>query len=119
MTLQQMRHSKLWFAGQAGNWKLAAYEVKELREGFGDVIRFHPTHQGAPVPLEQLVPEMIGAPMDELEAAIAAEDPTRFEEAFDDLTNGCNGCHDATDFGFNVVQRPTENPFSNQDFAAP
>src|SRR5947208_2225088 len=25
MTLQQMRHLKLWFAGQAGNWPLAAY----------------------------------------------------------------------------------------------
>jgi hypothetical protein len=23
MTLTQMRHAKLWFAGQAGNWSLA------------------------------------------------------------------------------------------------
>lgn len=119
MTLQQMRHSKLWFAGQAGNWKLAAYELKELREGFADVVRFHPTHEGAPVPLEQIVPEMIDGPMDALGATIEAEDSRRFEGAFDDLTNGCNGCHDATNFGFNVVQRPTQNPFSNQAFGPP
>ncbi|PYR25901.1 MAG: hypothetical protein DMF98_10670, partial [Acidobacteria bacterium] len=34
MSLQQMRHVKLWFAGQAENWDLAAYEVDELGEGF-------------------------------------------------------------------------------------
>ena len=37
MTLQQLRHIKLWFAGRAGNWPLADYEVGELNEGFEDV----------------------------------------------------------------------------------
>src|ERR1700689_4177434 len=37
MTLQQLRHIKLWFAGRAGNWPLADYEVDELNEGFEDV----------------------------------------------------------------------------------
>src|ERR1700722_13760816 len=37
MALQQMRHIKLWFAGRAGNWPLADYEVGELQEGFDDV----------------------------------------------------------------------------------
>jgi hypothetical protein len=40
MTLQQMRHTKLWLAGQAGNWELAAYELDELGEGFDDVVKF-------------------------------------------------------------------------------
>src|SRR5215471_18604761 len=34
MTFQQMRHVKLWLAGQAGNWPLASYELDELNEGF-------------------------------------------------------------------------------------
>jgi hypothetical protein len=34
MSLQQMRHAKLWFAGQAENWELADYEIDELGEGF-------------------------------------------------------------------------------------
>ena len=37
MALQQMRHIKLWFAGHAGNWPLADYEIGELKEGFEDV----------------------------------------------------------------------------------
>src|SRR4029077_11684379 len=37
MTLQQLRHIKLWFAGRAGNWPLADYEMSELNEGFEDV----------------------------------------------------------------------------------
>src|ERR1700689_1447087 len=37
MTPQQLRPIKLWFAGRAGNWPLADYEVDELNEGFEDV----------------------------------------------------------------------------------
>jgi hypothetical protein len=37
MSLQQMRHIKLWFAGNAANWPLADYEIGELGEGFDDV----------------------------------------------------------------------------------
>src|ERR1700755_1322366 len=37
MSLQQMRHIKLWFAGNAANWRLADYEIGELGEGFDDV----------------------------------------------------------------------------------
>jgi len=118
MTLQQMRHSKLWFAGQARNWDLAAYELKELREGFDDVVKFHPTPKGASVALTRLVPKMMDAPMEELDRIIAAKDSTHFMDGFDELTNACNACHEATDFGFNVVQRPSQNPNTNQVFEA-
>ena len=37
MALQQLRHIKLWFAGRAGNWPLADYEIDELKDGFDDV----------------------------------------------------------------------------------
>src|SRR5262249_32601960 len=43
MTLTQMRHSKLWFAGEAANWPLASYELDELHEGMDDAATFHPT----------------------------------------------------------------------------
>jgi hypothetical protein len=39
MSLQQMRHTKLWFAGNARNWDLAGYEFDELKEGFENVAR--------------------------------------------------------------------------------
>ena len=46
MALQQMRHLKLWFAGSAADWELAAYELDELKEGFDDVLHRFPTHEG-------------------------------------------------------------------------
>ncbi len=119
MTLQQMRHAKLWLAGKAGNWKLAAYELDEIKEGFDDIARLHPTHKNAPVPIDQAVETIMTEPLDKMSQAIARGDRAAFADAFDTITQGCNSCHQATDFGFNVVQRPKANPFPNQDFAAP
>ena len=119
MTLTQMRHAKLYFAGEAANWPLASYETDELEEGFHDAVAFHPTHTDAPLALSATLPEMVDAPIAALRAAVAARDKAQFERAFDALTAGCNACHRALQFGFNVVQRPTANAFSNQDFAAP
>lgn len=33
MTATQLRHAKLWFAGEQNNWDLAAYEIDEVKEG--------------------------------------------------------------------------------------
>ena len=117
MTFQQMRHTKLWLAEQAGNWDLARYEVKELGEGFDDIVAFHPTHEESPVAPKDAIPRMVTEPVKELSAAIDKKDPKAFEDAYDALTNACNNCHQATNFGFNVVQRPTSNPYPNQRFA--
>jgi hypothetical protein len=119
MSLNQMRHAKLWFAGEAGNWKLAAYELDELGEGFDDVVRYHPTHKEAPVPIGESVEKIIREPLAEVGRAIAAQDRSRFARAFDAVTDACNRCHQATNFGFNVVQRPASNPYANQAFAPP
>jgi hypothetical protein len=117
MTLQQMRHSKLWFAGEGGNWALADYEVKELGEGFDDVVKYHPTHEDAPVAPRDAIPRIVTAPMADLQAAVAKKDRDVFEHAFDAVTDACNSCHRAMNFGFNVLQRPTSNPYTNQVFA--
>ena len=119
MTLTQMRHAKLWLAGDAQNWALASYEVDEIAEGFQDVIAYHPTHKNSPVPLRDAIPVMIDGPIEELRAAIAKQDPTTFATAYDGLTAACNACHEATNFAFNVVQRPVANPFPNQLFTVP
>ena len=119
MTLQQMRHTKLWLAAEAGNWDLAAYEVKELQEGFDDVVTFHPTHDESPVAPKDAIPKMVTAPMKELAAAVAMKDQKQFEQKFDELTTKCNDCHQATNVGFNRVQRPTGNPYPNQVFPPP
>ncbi len=117
MSLNQMRHAKLWFAGEAGNWKLAAYELDELREGFDDVVRYHPLHKDSPVPIGEAVEKIMTEPLAEVGRAIERQDREGFARAYDVLTDGCNRCHQATNFGFNVVQRPTSNPYANQSFA--
>jgi hypothetical protein len=117
MSLQQMRHVKLWFAGQAENWDLADYEIDELGEGFDDVVKFHPTHKDSPVAPKDAIPRMVTAPLGDLRKAVAAKDSAAFSQAFDGLTAACNNCHQATNFGFNAVQRPATNPYPNQVFA--
>lgn len=114
MTLTQMRHAKLWLAGTAGNWPLAEYELEELHEGLDDAVTLHPTHKEAQVAV--LVPEFMTAPLEQVEDAVAARDGAAFTAAFDALTAGCNGCHQATGFGFNAVARPAGNAYTNQVF---
>ena len=118
MSFQQMRHMKLWFAGEAQNWPLAAYEVDELKEGFDDVVGYHPTLGKKPVAPRDLVPQLTTEPLDSLGAAVGRGDLHAFEAGFDALTRACNSCHQAMDFSFNQVQRPTSNPYADQVFSA-
>ncbi len=115
MGQNQMRHAKLWFAGSARNWPLAQYEVDELNEGFGDVKTFHPTFKKRPT--APLVDEFVAQPLGELDKAVKDRNEAEFTTAFDDLTNGCDGCHKELGFGFNVIQRPTSPEYTNQQFA--
>jgi hypothetical protein len=115
MSLQQMRHSKLWSAGEAENWPLAAYELDELKEGFEDASTFDAEHEGQPI--AGLIKSITPAPLTQLEAAIKAKSPARFAAAFDQLTAACNNCHQSADKGFIHIQRPTTSPYTNQDFS--
>jgi len=119
MSLQQMRHVKLWFAGHAANWELAAYEVDELGEGFDDIMTFHPTHKESPVAPKDAIPRMVSQPLADVRTAISRKDAADFSQAYDALTAACNNCHQATNFGFNRIQRPDSNPYPNQIFAPP
>ena len=110
----QMRHAKLWFAGANGNWGLAAYELDEIKEGFGDAIRYQPDFKGRPV--AQMVEEIVEPQLAVVEKAIEAKSKQRFIQAFTQLTQACNTCHKSAGYGFISIQRPTEPPYSNQQF---
>jgi hypothetical protein len=106
----QVHHEKLWFAGNAQNWKLANFEIDEIREALDDIQRFCTDRpEIASIP-------MILPPMDSIGKAVAQQDLSRFKTAFILLTNTCNNCHRATKHEFNVIQIPTTAPFSNQVF---
>ena len=115
MTLQQMRHLKLWFAGQAGNWPLADYELDELKEGYEDIVKYFPTKDD--VPTGPMASAIIEKEVAELNKAIEAKDRKRFTAAFEKLTASCNACHQSSKKLFIVVQRSTANPYANQSFA--
>jgi len=119
MSLQQMRHVKLWLAGEVANWELADYEVDELGEGFDDIIKFPPDAQGLTCRPEGC-DSAHGDPAPCGRAGGGEpKDSAAFTRAYDALTAACNDCHRATNFGFNQVQRPASNPYPNQLFAAP
>ena len=108
MTLQQLRHIKLWFAGHSRNWALADYEIGELNAGFEDVDEL----LGGGT-----VDKMVGTPLKELQRAVDDKNSTAFATAYDRLSAGCNACHHALDRAFIAIQRPTTLPYSDQSFA--
>jgi hypothetical protein len=114
MSLQQMRHLKLWLAGAAKNWPLADYELDELKEGFDDVIKFFPVKDD--MPIGQMAGATVMPVLPEVKSAIDAGDGTKFAAAFDKLTAACNACHQSAKHEFIVIQRPTTSPYSNQSF---
>jgi hypothetical protein len=107
MTLQQLRHIKLWFAGRGGNWPLADYELGELNEGFEDVAKL----LGG-----DTVDKMVGAPIKALQKAVDERNRAAFFAAYDALSAGCNSCHRTLDHAFIAIQRPTALPYSDQKF---
>jgi hypothetical protein len=108
MVQQQMRHIKLWFAGDAGNWPLADYEIDQLKDGFDDVAKL----LGG-----DLAQQHVGGAISQLEQAIESKDHTAFVSAFDRLSLGCNQCHRTLDHAFIVIRRPDLLPYSDQNFS--
>jgi len=115
MTATQLRHAKLWFAGKQNNWDLAAHEIDEIKEGLEDAARLHPSFDG--VPVAEMIKTIIVPRIAELEKAVKAKSSAKFMVAFDELTSGCNSCHAGANKPFIRIQRPTESPTTNQNFA--
>ena len=117
MSMVQMRHSKLWFAGEQANWPLADYELHELEEDFEDVEKFHPTHGSAGLPVGQMAAQLPKPAFTVLKQAIKSGDRAQFATGYDALTASCNACHTAASLAFNVIQRPASSWLSDQDFS--
>lgn len=106
----QAHHSKLWFAGQNQNWKLADFEVHEIREGIENIQKYQKERT------ESQSINVINPALDSVIQAIDQKNPILFKTSFINLTNTCNSCHRSTNFGFNMVKIPDHSPYSNQDF---
>jgi hypothetical protein len=112
----QPHHIKIWMAGHAGNWPLAEYEAKELRETFEDIATYQGTWNDFPI--GKLAETNLVPPMDELDKAIKDRSEAGFKKAYDKVTAACNSCHQATGNGFVAIKTPSGMDFPDQDFAA-
>jgi hypothetical protein len=115
MLLAQLHHEKLWFAGSAGNWDLAAYESDELKEALTTGVKYYPDLDGVPVAAN--FKANTEAPFDQIDKAIDGKDKAAFATAFNVLTNACTNCHAASKHGFIRIQKPTSPELTNQLYA--
>ncbi len=110
------RFNNAWFAAQAGNWRMAAYQIKELTE----IQEVGETTRPGRAPALKAFEAAFITP---LNTAIAANNLAQFTTAYDNAINGCNGCHatqldgNGVNFDFVKVVRPRENAFNNLDWA--
>jgi hypothetical protein len=112
MNAVQTRHIKLWFAGKALNWDLAAYELRQLKAG---LLQAAVMYSGIPATNVTTMSN----PLQSIADAIAGKDIRRFNKAVGELTDGCNGCHQSMARGFIAIRTPADQPFSDQSFAPP
>lgn len=112
----QPHHLKLWYAGKAANWTLAAYEADELGETFDDVSTYEAEWEG--IPVAQLIKAMIEPPLEKVKAAVEEKNAAQFSDAYITLTASCNACHAAAMKPFIDIQVPTQDSsFTDQKFA--
>lgn len=110
MVAMQLGHFKLWHAGAVGNWRLAEYELEQIRAGIDRARTLYPN--SADSNMTGLRPAA-----DEVEDAIKAKSNAKFSKAFGKLTATCNACHDATGFGFIKMREPALSPIETSPFS--
>lgn len=106
----QTHHAKLWYAGINDNWKLAQYEIDELKERFEQARTVEISR-----PEVKMIPMMYPS-IDSINVAINHKNLEEFKSGFRLLTASCNSCHSDNNFEFNIITIPTAPPVSNQDF---
>ncbi|MFO1088136.1 MAG: hypothetical protein U1E46_00995 [Hyphomicrobiales bacterium] len=112
MTITQLRHFKLSYAGRATNWELAEYELGKMRRAFDAAAQLYPVFKS--VEQAKLIDSTTKPALESIEKAIQQKDRPAFKRAFRSLTDACNACHKAAGLAFIVIRVPTSSPFSDQ-----
>jgi len=114
MVLTQLRHYKLWYSERLENWKLADYELNQLVATVDRIKKLYP--EAHSLAQANLIQEKTDPALKDIRAAIQGKNNSRFEAAFNQITDACNQCHRAAGIDFILVRVPTKSPFSNQMF---
>jgi hypothetical protein len=113
MGAAQNQHLKLWFAGKAKNWELAAYELRQLTDTLAEAAILYP---GIPVSNVTTMQE----PLLSVADAVTAGNSRGFAASMQKLTEGCNACHASMERKYVVMTLPTQQSLpTNQLFAPP
>ena len=107
MLMLELRHDRLWWAGEAGNWNLAYYMAGEIGEDIQGIIESNgDAAELQPQKLSEVMPAMLNAPLRNLMEAIGTHDKAKFAKAYDDLSAACTGCHRVAGNPMLVIARP-------------
>ncbi|MGH8214141.1 MAG: hypothetical protein ACREPZ_00345 [Rhodanobacteraceae bacterium] len=114
----QIRHDRLWWAGEAGNWNLAYYMVSELGEALRGIEETNgDAPELQPQKLSDVMPAMMNPAIRNVQDALAKKDKAAFGEAFDRLSASCNACHATAGVAFLHIQRPKTPLLDNLRYA--
>jgi hypothetical protein len=94
------RMGRSWFAGQAGNWDEAAFEIREAR----GVLQEGATRSNAS--RSQALEAFNDGFMTPVVNAAQSGDASQYEQAYRNAIQGCNACHASQTYGV------TNQPFS-------
>ena len=114
----QIRHDRLWWAGQAGNWTLAYFMVGELGEALRGIEQ---TNDDAaellPEKLSEVMPSIMNPAIKGVQEALARQDKAVFAKAYDKLSAACTACHQVAGNTFLIMQRPKTPLLDNLRYA--
>lgn len=116
MTTIQLHTAKLWFAGQAANWKLAKYELDELAETIEAAESLHARRKDVDVSSVLRSIRLTLVPL--LDRSLVKKSPSAFGDAYNQTLVACNGCHRPAGYEFIHIVTPTREPVSNQQWSA-
>ena len=112
--LVQPRHIKLYYAGQAKNWRLAGFELNELRGALARIGRTIPTYRN--IGVDTAVASIFADSIKSVDAAIKASDSAKFAAAYGEMTAACNACHTGMEHPFLVIKVPDGAIYPDQEF---
>ena len=112
--LVQPRHIKLYYAGQAKNWTLAAFQVNELRGALARIGRTIPNYRN--INVDTAVAAIFTDKLKAVDAAIKAADSAQFTAAYKEMTSACNDCHKGMEHPFLVIKVPDASNYPDQEF---
>jgi hypothetical protein len=93
------RAGNVYYAAQAGNWGLAAYQLNEMTEIQEVAEETRPARAKALQSFEK-------SGLSPLARDIVNQDAAAFRGDFDKMVAQCNGCHRANGYGFIVYKLP-------------